>query len=161
GDGGDVEIVAVHDPARRFTPEVVESDVLADPAGERLAAGFNSERQQAPRLVDCPLEVAGGHVPKFPLALATRVAPREIRGVAPAGVGPIAAARGDRLAVRCEGERTNPVAVSYQGSPQTTGRHVPEPNGFVGAAAGQQRAVGREGEGGDGGGLVGDPVPEL
>src|SRR5262249_15967962 len=133
----------------------------SDPAGKRLATGFDSERPQAPRLVDGPLELAGGNVPEFPLALAPRVAPREMSRIAPAMVGPIAAAAGDRLAIRREGEGTNPIAMPFQRPSQTTGGHVPQPNRFVGAAAGKQRVIGREGESGDWGGLVGESVPEL
>src|SRR5262249_12300715 len=114
GNGGDVEIVARHHPTRGFGPEVVKPYLLSDPAGARLAVGFESERPQAPRFGDGPLELAGGNVPEFPLALATRVAPRKISRITPAVVGPIAAAAGDRLAIGREGEGTNPIAVPFQ-----------------------------------------------
>src|SRR5207237_9495843 len=85
----------------------------------------------SPRFVHGPLEVPGGSVPAFPLAVVTRVGRRETRRVAAAVVGPIAAAAGKRLAIRRESESTNPIAMPWQRPSQTTGDHIPQPNGFV------------------------------
>src|SRR5262249_53981951 len=144
-----------------FSTEIVEAYFLSDPADERLAVRPESERPQSPRLVDGPLEFAGGRVPELPLALATRVGHRLISQVAPAVAGPVAAAAGGRLAVRRKGKGANPVAIPFQRLPQATAGHVPQPNRFVRAAAGELGAIGGEGERGDGGGLVGEPVTDL
>src|SRR5262249_30173761 len=114
GDGGDGEIVAGHDPTRRFGPEVVESYFFANPAAERPTGGCNGQRQQSPRCGHGPFEVPGGSVPEYPLAVAARVGRGEMRGVAPAVVGPIATAAGDGLTVRREGQGTNPIAMPFQ-----------------------------------------------
>src|SRR5262249_5928105 len=118
GDRGNLKIVARHQPTRAWaglrTPppgQLVKPSVPSDTAGERFAGGFNSERPQAPRLIDGPLERSGGDVPELPLALATGIGPREMSRIAPAVAGPITAAAGDRLTIRRKGERTNPIAV--------------------------------------------------
>src|SRR5262249_14918810 len=95
GNGCGIKIVARHNPHRRFGPEIVESYVLPDPTGERLATGLKSERQESPRLVGGPQELAGGGIPDLPLALATRIGSLEVRRIAPAVVSPIAAPAGE------------------------------------------------------------------
>src|SRR5262249_6436327 len=114
GNGSNLEIVARHNLTGTFGPEVVEPHFLADPADERLTTGIESPRPQAPRLVDGPLEAALCSIPQFPLPLAARVAPRDISRIVPAMIGPIAAAAGDRLPIRREGEGTNPITMPLQ-----------------------------------------------
>src|SRR5262249_10506910 len=114
GNRGDIEIVARDNLTRRFLPEIVDSYLLPDPAGKRLATGLESERPQAPRLGAGSLELAGGGIPDDPLALATRIASREVCRVAPAVVGPIAASAGECPAIGREGQGANPIAMSFE-----------------------------------------------